>query len=81
MPFSQHSRLTSIVRPARIAVAAGFLVTLGTFSALAQGGTVAVTGDGTGGLLGAPAVGNPDSAGDKATDKKGRKKSAPAAKG
>jgi peptidyl-prolyl cis-trans isomerase SurA len=81
MPFSHDKRLTSIVRPAGIAVAAGLLLTIGAVAALAQGGTVAVTGDGTGGLLGAPAVGNTDAAGDKATDKKGRKKSAPAAKG
>lgn len=49
-------------------------------SAFAQGGTVAVTGDGTGGLFGAPAVGNSDKTGGKAADKKSRKKSTPAAK-
>jgi peptidyl-prolyl cis-trans isomerase SurA len=81
MPFLQGCRLSLIFQPARVLTAAGLLLTLSAFSASAQGGTVAVTGDGTGGLLGPPAVGNSGSPGDKATDKKSRKKSGPAAKG
>lgn len=80
MPFSHASSLSLIFRPARLFAAAACLAALWALPALAQGGTVAVTGDGTGGLLGAPAVGNSDTGGDKAPDKKGRKKSAPAAK-
>ncbi|AGK57754.1 SurA domain-containing protein [Hyphomicrobium denitrificans 1NES1] len=80
MPFSQDSSLSLIFRLVRVFVAAGLLAVLWTLPVLAQGGTVAVTGDGTGGLFGAPAVGNSDKTGDKAADKKGHKKSAPAAK-
>lgn len=80
MPFSRDS-LSSLFRLVRISAAAGLLAALWTVPVLAQAGTVAVTGDGTGGFLGAPAVGNTGKDGDKISDKKGRKKSTPAAKG
>lgn len=80
MPFSRD-RLSSLFRLLRACAAAGFLAALWTVPVFAQGGTVAVTGDGTGGFLRGPAVGNADKSDDKVSDKKGRKKSAPAAKG
>jgi peptidyl-prolyl cis-trans isomerase SurA len=80
MPFSRDS-LSSLFRLVRVSAAAGLLAALWTVPVLAQAGTVAVTGDGTGGFLGAPAVGNTGKDGDKISDKKGRKKSTPAAKG
>lgn len=80
MPFSRDS-LSSLFRLVRVSAAVGLLAALWTVPVLAQAGTVAVTGDGTGGFLGAPAVGNTGKDGDKISDKKGRKKSTPAAKG
>jgi peptidyl-prolyl cis-trans isomerase SurA len=80
MPFSRDS-FSSIFSTALIFAAAGLFASAScTLPASAQGGTVAVTGDGSGGFLGTPAVGDSDKTSGKAGNKKGQRKSTPSAK-